>query len=93
MSAKAVAPPPAQGITFLSLESVIQALIPSGRVNSSGWIGLEDNIYHVKGVLATNLGLLRRMKQIALAIGRDLAIPSEARRMLGLAPKTIATGQ
>ncbi|MGA2962114.1 MAG: hypothetical protein ABSD96_10605 [Candidatus Korobacteraceae bacterium] len=71
MSAKAVAPPPAQGIAFLSLECVIQALILSGRVNSSGWIGLENNIYDVEGVLATNLGLLRRMKQIALAIGRD----------------------
>lgn len=50
-------------------------------------VGLEDNIYHVKGVLSTNLGLLTRMKQIALAMGRDVATPAEARQMLGLSPK------
>jgi len=54
-------------------------------------VGIEDNIYHVKGVLATNLGLIRRMKQIALAIGRELATPAEARQMLGLTQKTAAT--
>jgi len=30
------------------------------------------------------------MKQIALAMGRDLATPAEARQMLGLAPKASA---
>jgi 3-keto-5-aminohexanoate cleavage enzyme len=55
-------------------------------------VGLEDNIYHVKGVLSTNLGLLRRMKQIALAIGREPATPAVARQMLGLVTKAITTG-
>lgn len=55
-------------------------------------VGLEDNIYHAKGVLATNLGLFNRMKNIALAMGRELATPAEARQMLGLASKAMATG-
>lgn len=47
-------------------------------------VGVEDNIYYTKGVLATNLMLLERMKGIAKAIGRDIATPAEARQILGL---------
>jgi 3-keto-5-aminohexanoate cleavage enzyme len=50
-------------------------------------VGIEDNIYFSKGVLATNLALLQRMKDIALAMGKEIATPSEARTILGLAPK------
>lgn len=50
-------------------------------------VGIEDNIYFAKGVLATNLALVRRMKNIALAMGKEIATPAEARQILGLAPK------
>ncbi|MDR3562980.1 MAG: 3-keto-5-aminohexanoate cleavage protein [Negativicutes bacterium] len=50
-------------------------------------VGIEDNFYHSKGVLATNVGLLKRMKDIALAMGKEIATPAEARQILGLAPK------
>ena len=74
------------GVTIIGKDHVklsVIAMALGGHVR----VGLEDNIYHVKGVLSTNLGLLTRMKQIALAMGRELATPAEARQMLGLPPK------
>jgi 3-keto-5-aminohexanoate cleavage enzyme len=50
-------------------------------------VGIEDNIYYSKGVLATNVALLQRMKNIALAMGKEIATPAEARQILSLAPK------
>jgi 3-keto-5-aminohexanoate cleavage enzyme len=79
------------GVTIIGKEHVklsVIAMALGGHVR----VGLEDNIYHVKGVLSTNLGLLRRMKQIALAMGREIATPAEARQMLGLVTKAITTG-
>jgi 3-keto-5-aminohexanoate cleavage enzyme len=50
-------------------------------------IGIEDNIYYSKGVLATNVALVQRMKNIALAMGKELATPAEARQILSLPAK------
>ena len=47
-------------------------------------VGIEDNIYYDKGVLATNVRLVERMVRIARAVGREVATPDEARAMLGL---------
>jgi len=47
-------------------------------------VGLEDNIYYSKGVLATNVGLVKRIKNIALAMGKEIATPKETRKILGL---------
>jgi len=80
------------GVTIVGKEHVklsVIAMVLGGHVR----VGLEDNVFHSKGVLATNLGLLRRMKQIAVAVGRELATPAEARKMLGLAPKAMASAQ
>jgi 3-keto-5-aminohexanoate cleavage enzyme len=47
--------------------------------------GLEDNVYLEKGVLASgNAQLVEKMARLAQAIGRELATPDEARKMLGL---------
>jgi len=50
-------------------------------------VGLEDNVYYSKGVLATNIDLFKRMKNIALAAGKQLATPDEARAILHLPPR------
>lgn len=50
-------------------------------------IGLEDNVYMSKGILATNKELLIRMKNIALAMGKEIATPAEAREILSLPTK------
>ena len=47
-------------------------------------VGLEDNVYYSKGVLATNASLLSRIKAIALAMGKEIATPAEARQILQL---------
>jgi len=48
-------------------------------------IGLEDNIYYSRGVLATsNAQLVERIVRIANEYGRDIATPGEARKILGL---------
>ena len=42
-------------------------------------VGIEDNIYYSKGILATNVQLVARMVEIARSIGRQIATPDEAR--------------
>ncbi|MDU2063277.1 MAG: 3-keto-5-aminohexanoate cleavage protein [Sporomusaceae bacterium] len=58
----------------------VMALSLGGNVR----VGLEDNVYYSKGVLATNLDLVNRIKNIALAMGKEIATPAEAREILGL---------
>jgi 3-keto-5-aminohexanoate cleavage enzyme len=46
-------------------------------------VGLEDNIYYSKGVLAkTNAELVTRVVRIAREYGREIATPSESRKIL-----------
>jgi uncharacterized protein (DUF849 family) len=51
-------------------------------------LGLEDNLYldWGKKVLATNEALVSRIIGVAKAVGRQVATPSEVRRLLGLPP-------
>jgi uncharacterized protein (DUF849 family) len=47
-------------------------------------VGLEDNLYFDKGVLATNVQLVERAAQAIKLFGNDIATPDEARQILGL---------
>ena len=47
-------------------------------------VGLEDNIYMEKGVLATNAQLVERACRLAELAGREIATATEAREILGL---------
>ena len=48
-------------------------------------VGMEDNIYYAKGVLAkSNVEFVERTKRIAAEISKQIATPSEARAILGL---------
>jgi 3-keto-5-aminohexanoate cleavage enzyme len=48
-------------------------------------VGLEDNIYYSRGVLAkSNAQLVERAVRIARELGVDIASPDEARDILGL---------
>ena len=47
-------------------------------------VGLEDNIYYAKGRLATNQELVARVVRIAEELGRPIASPDDARRILGV---------
>jgi uncharacterized protein (DUF849 family) len=57
------------------------AVLMGGHVR----VGLEDNIYIDEGNLAkTNAQLVKKVVRIANELGRDVATPSETRKMLGL---------
>jgi Uncharacterized conserved protein len=48
-------------------------------------VGLEDNIYIAKGVLAeSNAELVMRARDIVYSLGGELATSQEARELLGL---------
>ena len=48
-------------------------------------VGMEDNIYYSKGVLAkSNVEFIERTKRIAVEIDKQIATPDEARAILGL---------
>jgi 3-keto-5-aminohexanoate cleavage enzyme len=49
--------------------------------------GLEDNIYHSRGVLAkSNAQMVERMVKIAKEIGREVATVEAAKQILGVKP-------
>lgn len=48
-------------------------------------VGMEDNIYYSKGVLAkSNVEFIERTKRIAVEIDKEIATPDETRTILGL---------
>jgi uncharacterized protein (DUF849 family) len=47
-------------------------------------VGLEDNIYYEKGVLATNAQLVERAVKLGEMAGREIATAADTREILGL---------
>ncbi len=47
-------------------------------------VGLEDNVYYSKGVLASNTMLVERAARVIKEFGKEVATPDEARQILGL---------
>jgi uncharacterized protein (DUF849 family) len=70
------------GIGRAEFPMVAQAWLAGGHVR----VGLEDNIYMSKGVLAeSNAQLVAHARDIVLSLGGEIASAAEARRILGLA--------
>ncbi|MDR6425420.1 uncharacterized protein (DUF849 family) [Variovorax paradoxus] len=69
------------GIGRMEFPIVAQAWLLGGHVR----VGMEDNIYLEKGVLAeSNAQLVAKARAILLSLGGEVANPREARAMLGL---------
>jgi 3-keto-5-aminohexanoate cleavage enzyme len=68
------------GIGRMQLPLAMTAIAMGGHVR----VGLEDNIYYSRGRLATNEELVARVVRIAGELGRPIATPDEARRILRL---------
>ncbi|RKF49878.1 3-keto-5-aminohexanoate cleavage protein [Paraburkholderia fungorum] len=69
------------GVGRFEFPIVAQAWLAGGHVR----VGLEDNIYISKGVLAeSNAALVERARDIVLSLGGELASAREARDLLGL---------
>lgn len=66
------------GIGRAQLPLATAAILMGGHVR----VGLEDNIYYSKGVLTSNAMLVERIVRLARELGRDVATPDEARRIL-----------
>ena len=59
------------------------AILLGGHVR----VGLEDNLFMPDGTPASNLALVEKIVTIAREVGRDIATPAEARRILSLKPE------
>ena len=68
------------GISRMEMPMVAQAVLLGGHVR----VGLEDNLYLDKGVLASNADLVTRATEIISRLGAKVATPDEAREILGL---------
>ena len=68
------------GIGKAQLPMTTHAILMGGHVR----VGLEDNIYFSRGELATNERMVERVVQLARILGRDIATPDEARKILNL---------
>ncbi len=73
------------GIGKAQLPLANAAILLGGHVR----VGLEDNIYYTKGVPATNEMLVQRVVRLARELGREVATPDEARRILRLPKRTL----
>ena len=68
------------GIGRMEMPMVAQAVLLGGNVR----VGLEDNLYLEKGVLASNADLVGRAAEIIGQLGAKVATPDEARDILRL---------
>jgi 3-keto-5-aminohexanoate cleavage enzyme len=71
------------GIGKYELPLAAAAIAMGGHVR----VGLEDNNRMPDGSLATNESLVRHVAELAKLMGRDVATPDEARRILNLKPE------
>jgi 3-keto-5-aminohexanoate cleavage enzyme len=72
------------GIGRHELPLATMAVVLGGHVR----VGFEDNIYYSRGILAkSNAELVSRVVRIAAEMGRPIAKPDEARKILGLRMK------
>jgi uncharacterized protein (DUF849 family) len=70
------------GIASHEMPMVAQAVLLGGNVR----VGLEDNLYLEKGVLATNGTLVEKAARIVRDLGARILTPAETRQKLGLKP-------
>ena len=71
------------GMARTQLPMTTMAIVMGGHVR----VGLEDNLYLRKGVLARNEELVARAKHLADDLQRDVATADEARAIMGLPPR------
>jgi len=69
------------GVGRYEFPLAVAAIIDGGHVR----VGFEDNVYLSKGVLAKSNGeLVEKVVRLAKELGREVATPNEARKILGL---------
>ena len=72
------------GIGRFEFPLAVAAIIDGGHVR----VGFEDNVFISKGVVAKSNGeLVAKVVRIAKELGREIATPAEARKILGIPPR------
>ncbi len=72
------------GVGRFEFPMITMGILMGGHVR----VGFEDNVYLEKGVLAKSNGeLVEKAARIAKELGRGIADPAEARKILGIAAK------
>ena len=71
------------GISRMEMPMVAQAVLMGGHAR----VGLEDNLYLERGVLASNGQLVEKAINIIELMGARAVTPAEAREKLGLRPR------
>jgi 3-keto-5-aminohexanoate cleavage enzyme len=72
------------GIGRHEFPTAAMSIINGGHVR----VGFEDNIYLSRGVLAkSNAELVEKAVRLARDLGREIATPDDARRILKITPK------
>ena len=74
------------GIGPAQLPMGLLAIVTGGHVR----VGLEDNIYYRRGELASNERLVERIVRLSRELGREIASPDEARKILHLPTRRTA---
>jgi uncharacterized protein (DUF849 family) len=64
----------------MQMPMAAQSVLLGGHVR----VGLEDNLYLDKGVLASNANLVERARKIVELMGANVLTPAEARQTLKL---------
>jgi len=65
------------------LQGSVMTMLMGGNIR----VGFEDNVYYKKGVLAeSNAQLVKRVADMAIELGIEVATPEEARAILGIPP-------
>ena len=72
------------GVGRFQFPMVAQAYLLGGHVR----VGLEDNLYLSRGRLASNGELVERAVLIVQSLGGEIATPTEARQLFGLARRS-----
>jgi 3-keto-5-aminohexanoate cleavage enzyme len=72
------------GIARAEIPLAAAAIVMGGHVR----VGLEDNLFMPDGSPASNPKLVEKIVRIAKEVGRDIAGPDEARRLLSLNPNS-----
>ncbi|HZJ98741.1 MAG TPA: 3-keto-5-aminohexanoate cleavage protein [Tissierellaceae bacterium] len=68
------------GIGPSQLPMLTMSIILGGHTRT----GLEDTVLYDKGILASNVMLVERVVRIAGELGREIATPDEARKIMGM---------
>lgn len=68
------------GIGYSQIPMLTMSILLGGHTRT----GLEDTILYDRGLLATNQMLVERVMRIAKELGREIATPDEARKILGI---------